>query len=89
MQLFKQVSWALWKSKRFEFWLRGSVIQFITIGDYTRLLHATAEKATINQSKCAAAIKTMQQLEEFQKLKLEQAKTAGELQIAIFKKFLQ
>lgn len=89
MQLFKQVSWALWTSKRFEFWLRGSVIPFITISDYSRLLLATAVKAAANPNKCAAAIKTMQQLKEFRKLKLEEAKTAQELQMAVFQKFLQ
>ncbi|MCW5907325.1 MAG: hypothetical protein KIS94_05665 [Chitinophagales bacterium] len=84
-----QLSWGLWMSRTFRPWLTGSVIPFIRIPVYNRILRAAADKASANSKQCAEAIATMQQLEKFIELKLQQVKLSRELQYSIFRKFLK
>lgn len=88
MVLLKQLSWGLWKGKVFLHWLTGSVIPFITIRTYNQVIQSALPKIETQPKKVLEAVFTMQQLEEFQNLKLQQARTARELQVAIFHKFL-
>lgn len=84
-----QVTWGLWKAQIFHAWLLGSVIPYIRIGSFKSVLDGAMRKAMLNPNRYLKAIETMQELEQFQELKLQQMKTARELQYAIFCKFLR
>lgn len=56
------LSWGMWQGKAFHPYLIGSVIEFIRIGDYKRLLLNTLERTQVNTKQVYATIEKLKKL---------------------------
>jgi hypothetical protein len=54
------LSWGMWQGKAFHPYLRGSVIEYVTIGDYRKLLMNTYLQSLLHTEAVSKAIKTLQ-----------------------------
>jgi len=66
-EFYYWLTFGLWKTKAFHPYLRGSVIQFIVIGELKKLIIQATEKAQTNLDKFNKAIATLQQLDLLEK----------------------
>ena len=65
-KLKDQLYWlcyGMWQSKAFHYYLRGSVIPFITTNEFTKALTEAFEKAENEQDKFQKSVDAIQQLE--------------------------
>jgi hypothetical protein len=81
-QMLYWVSFALWKSKAFHPYLIGSVIPFIRIGDYKKLVSEKLEIVNANPSEFTQTIKQLRFIELKEKQFLENLKLIQELKKA-------
>jgi len=76
------ISFALWRTKAFHPYLRGSVIPFICIGDYKQLIVEKVEVVNANPIKFAETIKQLSFIEMKEKQLKENLKLIQELKRA-------
>lgn len=89
VEFWYNVSWGLWKCRKFEIYLRGSVIPFILIGDYFSELTATGERVMLCPEfiqRALHCVREIEKLESQQRLKL---KLLHESKLAIFRMALK
>lgn len=66
-QLFWLI-YGLWQTKAFHFYLRGSVIPFITISELQKCIRLAAGKALENSVKFTKAVDTLQKLNQLEQV---------------------
>ena len=66
-QLFWLI-YGLWQTKAFHFYLRGSVIPFITISELQKCISLAAGKALENSVKFTKAVDTLQKLNQLEQV---------------------
>jgi hypothetical protein len=74
--------WGLHKSKRFERELTGSVIEFIRLSDFKKVLNNA--NSAVNKSKLQSIITTMRQIDEHNLLCESKMKLLKSAQISLF-----
>lgn len=88
-QFWYFLSWGLWKSQSFRVYLRGSVIPFIRICDYSAVIAHAGKSAAAKPEKLQEAIKTMQSIEDYEQLAKQKLALLAQAKIAVYRKFLQ
>lgn len=80
------LTYSLWKTKRYEVLLKGSVIPFLTIDEATKLLLHTSSKLEVSRvEKVVEALKQVEALERQQKAK---EKLFQELKVSLLKELV-
>lgn len=82
------LSWGLWKSRSFHYYLRGSVIPFIRITDYREAIVKAMRPTIDNPQQFATALETMRQIELYEQQSKEKLEKLALAKIAIFRKLL-
>jgi hypothetical protein len=82
-------SWGLWKSKSFHINLRGSVIPFLRICDYSEVIERACLQTINKPQQLAQALETMRNLEELEKTTLQKLITIKQMRVAVFHKVLR
>ncbi len=75
---------ALWRSKSFHYYLKGSVIPFITIDDLRKGIHHGMNQANNNKEVFTKSVKALQLLEEKEKQFLQNIKLIEEAKRVVF-----
>lgn len=88
-QFLYALSFGLWKAKSFEYFLKGSVIPFITIGDCKKALNDGLEQANSNPSGFKKSVKTLELLEEQEKRFLQNLQLINEAKRVIFHRYIR
>ena len=83
------LSWGIWKSKSFHINLRGSVIQFLRICDYSEVIERACLQTINKPQQLAQALETMRNLEELEKTTLQKLITIKQMRVAVFHKVLR
>ena len=60
--------YGLWQTKAFHFYLRGSVIPFITISELRKCIRLAADKALEDSSKFTKVVDTLQKLNQLEQV---------------------
>lgn len=81
------LSWGLWKSKAFHFYLRGSVIPFVRICDYGQAIEK-ASAQTADRLQLKQAVDAMQNIEAREASIRQQLALLSQLKIAVFRKIV-
>ena len=84
-QLMFWLSFAIWKGRGFEVYLKGSVIPFITIKDYRQAVQSRM-KETYPVS-VAQVVSAFQAVDEREKCLKEQLKLISQMRLLLFHKF--
>jgi hypothetical protein len=88
-QLLYALSFGLWKAKSFEYFLKGSVIPFITIGDCKQALNDGLEQANSNPDGFNKSVKALELLELQEKRFLENLQLISEAKRVIFHRYIR
>ncbi|PIV97966.1 MAG: hypothetical protein COZ74_01425 [Flavobacteriaceae bacterium CG_4_8_14_3_um_filter_31_8] len=88
-QLLYALSFGLWKAKSFEYFLKGSVILFITIGDCRQALNDGLEQANSNPNGFKKSVKALELLEEQEKRFLQNLQLINEAKRVIFHRYIR
>lgn len=86
-EFYYWICYGLYISKKFERELIGSVILYIRIGDAKKLIHDAARKIYFNQNNYSNKVKVLLNIEEKERLILEQTKAIKQLKRAILQPF--
>ena len=88
-QFLYALCFGLWKAKSFEYFLRGSVILFITIGDCNQALKNGLEQANKNVEGFNKSVKALELLEQQEKKFLETLQLINDAKRAVFHRFIK
>lgn len=83
------LTWGMWKSKTFRYYLRGSVVPFICIGDYKAVVASKCLAAVENTDQLTRAIQTMRDLEALEAASLQKLLLVKQMRVAIYDKLLK
>lgn len=86
-EFYYWICYGLFISKKFEHELIGSVILYIRIGDAKKLIHNAAQKIILQQNTYSNKVKILLNIEEKERLILEQSKVIKQLKKAILQPF--
>lgn len=86
-EFYYWICYGLYISKKFQRELIGSVILYIRIGDAKKLIHDAAQKIYFNQNNYSNKVKILLNIEEKERLILEQTKAIKQLKRAILQPF--
>lgn len=79
----------LWKAKSYEYYLRGSVIEFITIGDCKEVIKTGIKQATKNLKGFKKSVRTLEALEQQEAKYLETLRLINDAKRAIFYRYIK
>lgn len=79
----------LWKAKSYEHYLRGSVIEFITIGDCKEVIKTGIQQATKNLKGFKKSVRTLEALEQQEAKYLETLRLINDAKRAIFYRYIK
>ena len=88
-QLLQSLCDGLFKAKSFEYFLKGSVIPFITIGDCRQALNDGLEQANSNPNGFKKSVKALELLEEQEKRFLQNLQLINEAKRVIFHRYIR
>jgi len=88
-QFFYSLCFGLWKAKSFEYFLKGSVILYITIGDCKQALNTGLEQANVNLTGFNKSVKALEILEQQEKKYLETLQLINDAKRAIFYRYIR
>lgn len=77
--------YALWQSKKFHFFLRGSVVEFITVREFKSVLERFTN-AAISQEKLDKMAKAFNDIEKFERLTMLKLQTLNQLKQTLLQK---
>jgi hypothetical protein len=88
-QFFYSLCFGLWKAKSFEYFLKGSVILYITIGDCKQALNTGLEQANVNLTGFNKSVKALEILEQQEKKYRETLLLINDAKRAIFYRYIK
>jgi hypothetical protein len=88
-QFFYSLCFGLWKAKSFEYYLKGSVIPFITINDCKQALITGLEQANSNLTGFKKSVKALEILEQQEKKYLETLQIINAAKRAVFYHYIK
>lgn len=81
-EMFYQLCFVLWKTRRFETWLRGSVIPFITIGEFHKVLLNTYYSID-NKKRISNVFNQARKIEDYQESLIKKIDVIKEYRLAL------
>ncbi len=87
-QFLYSLCFGLWKAKSFEYFLKGSVIPFITIGDCKQAIISGLEQAKNDLKGFNKSVKALELLEQQEKKYLETLQLINDAKRAIFYRYI-
>ena len=88
-QFFYSLCFGLWKAKSFYYYLKGSVIPFITIGDCKKAINIGLEQAEANLKGFNKSVKALHILEQQEKKYKETLLLINDAKKAIFYRYIK
>lgn len=88
-QFFYSLCFGLWKAKSFEYFLKGSVIPFITIGDCKQAINTGLEQASTDLKGFNKSVKALEILEQKEKKYKETLLLINDAKRAIFYRYIK
>ena len=88
-QFFYSLCFGLWKAKSFEYFLKGSVIPFITIGDCKQAINTGLEQASTDLKGFNKSVKALEILEQQEKKYKETLLLINDAKRAIFYRYIK
>jgi hypothetical protein len=88
-QFFYSLCFGLWKAKSYEYFLKGSVIPFITIGDCKQAIQIGLEQAKIDLKGFNKSVKALEILEQQEKKYKETLLLINDAKRAIFYRYIK
>lgn len=88
-QFFYSLCFGLWKAKSFEYFLKGSVIPFITIGDCKQAINTGLEQAKTDLKGFNKSVKALEILEQQEKKYKETLLLINDAKRAIFYRYIK
>lgn len=88
-QFFYSLCFGLWKAKSFEYFLKGSVIPFITIGDCKQAINNGLEQAKNDFKGFNKSVKALEILEQQEKKYKETLLLINDAKRAIFYRYIK
>lgn len=86
---FYWLCFGLWRSKSFHYYLKGSVIPFITIDDLRKGINHGMNQANNNKEVFTKSVKALQLLEEKEKQFLQNIKLIEEAKRVVFYRYMK
>lgn len=80
---------ALWKSKSFHIYLTGSVIEFIRISDFKKLLQEHGHRLQNSNGQFFKTVNQVKAIEQKEVLMKQQLQLLGDLKVAMLRQFLK
>jgi hypothetical protein len=87
--LYYRLIYALWQSKAFQPFLRGSVIPFIQLNELKACIQKAVDHANKNPESFCETMEALKKLEEKEKFHSESLRLIRQAKLLIFKKFLR
>lgn len=88
-QFFYSLCFGLWRAKSFEYFLKGSVISFITIGDCKQAINEGLELADKDIEGFKKSVRTLQILEQKEKQYKETLLLINDVKRVIFYRYIK
>ena len=82
LQALYWLTFALWKGRKYEIYLTGSVIPFLRVTDFRKLISEHFVQATANIVELQKTVKALQLVEEREKQLAANLKTVKQLKVA-------
>ena len=89
LQTLYWLAFALWKGRKFEIYLTGSVIPFLRVTDFRKLISEHFEQAIANQVELHKTVKALQLVEEREQQLANNLKLVKQLKVAYACNFLK
>lgn len=78
----------LWKAKAFQFYLLGSVISYMRLGDARKVIEERRRKAELLPVKFEKAVNLLRSIDEYESNLKKQVSTVSAMRMAAFKEFV-